>query len=159
MLHTARRFSVYIVLVTWLLAMMDWAPIHHQWWNYGEWPGWAGQDFRQWTAVRRWAGLVLCPPCAALAENYYFALMEVEAGTAEQRDVLQAPYSGSPTRPDGPRFWWGQGPGSPWRTVSMEAWYLYWLPPSVLWWTLVGDLFALRRPWWLRVWKKQTANK
>lgn len=153
-----RRVTVYVILVTWLLAMMDWAPIHASWWNYGQWPAWAGSSFSQWTAVRHWAGLILCPPCAALAENYYFALFEVEAGQDEQHDLLQAPYSGNLILPDGPRFWWGQGPGRPWRPVSMLSWYLYWLPPSVLWWLVVGDVFKGRRPWWMLLFMKARLN-
>lgn len=139
-----------MVLVTWLLASMDFQPIHYAWWHNGQWPTWAGAGFVQWSEFRKWTGLILCPPCAAFAENYYFSLMEVEAGAEEQTAILRAPYSGNPFAPDGPRYWWGQGEGRPWRPVSMAAFYLYWLPPSVLWWVMVGDLFAGRQTWWLR---------
>lgn len=154
-----RRVFVYIVLMTALFAYLDWWPIHRAWWSNGQWP--LLVDFSTWARVRAWAGTLLCPPCAALAENFYYALMEVEAGEEEQYDILlsHARYSENPLLPDvayGARYWWGQGEGRPWRPVSMLAWYLYWLPRTVLWWWLIaGDLFRGRRPWWLRVkrWK------
>jgi hypothetical protein len=149
-MKTAGRVLVYVILGTWLLAMMDWLPIHQSWWNNGHWPEWAGQNFREWSEVRRWTALYFCPPCAAFSENFYFALMIVEAGEDEQNAVHPMPYSGNPLLPDGPKFWWSQGQGREWREVSMIGWYLYWLPPSVLWWVLWGDLFSLRVPWWLR---------
>jgi hypothetical protein len=129
---------------------MDWLPIHQSWWNNGRWPAWAGQDFREWSEVRRWTALLFCPPCAAFSENYYFALMIVEAGEDEQDALHPMPYSGNPLLPDGPKFWWNQGEGRDWREVSMVGWYLYWLPPTVLWWVVWGDLFSLRLPWWTK---------
>ena len=143
-----KKLFVYIVLMTALLARMDWQPIHEQWWSNGVWPAWALGSFTRWSPVREWTAKILCPPCGALAENYYFVLMEIEAGTDEQNSVLPVHYS-NPLAPDGFRFWWGQGTGREWRPVSMLAWYLYWLPYTVLWWELYArDLFSGRWPWW-----------
>jgi hypothetical protein len=146
-----KRLFVYVVLMTWLLALLDWKPIHYAWWHYGEYPAYA-RDWQTWTNVRMWTSRILCPPCAPLAENYYYVLMEVEAGTDEQRDVLQAEYSGNPVAPHGYKFYWGQGDGQAWRPVSMLSLYLYWLPSSVIWWLVVGDLFRMKRPWWWTRW-------
>lgn len=157
-MRTAWRAIVYIGIVTWILAMMDWLPIHRSWWNDGNWPAWAGKDFQQWSEVRRWVALIACPPCGAFSENFYFALMAVEAGEDEQHAVHPMPYSGNPLLPDGARFWWSQGDGRPWREVSMVAWYMYWAPPSLLWVVLWGDLFALRSPWWIRALAKFKAG-
>lgn len=142
------RLFVYIVIVTSILARWDWQAIHDRWWNYGQWPNYAA-NYSAYMQARQWAGIVLCPICLPLAENYYFVLMEIEAGTEEQNSVLPVPYSGNPLFPDGARYWWGQGEGREWRPVSMLALYLYWLPTSVIWWLMVGDLFWIRRPWWM----------
>jgi hypothetical protein len=144
------RVLIYVALGTAILAEMDWQPIHYQWWHYGQLPGYA-QNYSGWMGLRSTIGTVLCPPCLALSENAYYVLMENEAGTEEQQAVLKVPYSGDPLLPAGPYSWRGQGPGRPWRPVSLLSWYLYWLPATVLWWWLyASDLFRGRLPWSLR---------
>lgn len=146
-----KRLIPYVILMTWLLAQMDWQPIHYAWWHYGQYPAYA-RDWQTWSGVRMWTARILCPPCGALAEQYYYVLMEIEAGSAEQADVLPAGHQHNPLNPHGDwSFYWGQGEGAEWRRVSMLAFYLYWLPWSVAWWLVVGDLFHGRRPWWLRL--------
>jgi hypothetical protein len=150
-LRTLKRLLALLVIGTAAFAYMDWYPIHYQWWDNGQWPEWAAGNFQSWSAVRSNLGTYVCPPCAAMAENYYFVYFEVQAGTEEQAALLKAPYSGNPLLPDGPRFWWGQGPDRESRPVSMLAWYLYWLPNTVLWWWLyAGDLLHGRWPWWAK---------
>ena len=103
-----------------------------------------------WSNVRMWTARIVCPPCGALAENYYYVLMEVEAGEEEQSAVLPVGHNHNPINPHGDwAFRWGQGEGRAWRRVSMLSFYLYWLPYTVIWWIFVKDLFYLRRPWWL----------
>ena len=146
----AKNTFILIVLCTWIFALLDWIPIHAQYHNGGAWPAWALGSFEAWRPVREWTAIVLCPPCAPLAENYYFVLMEVQASEDEQAQILPVHYSGNPLAPDGPRYWWGQGKGADWRPVSMLAWYLYWLPYTVLWWWLyASDLLSGRWPWWI----------
>jgi len=129
-----KKLLVYIILMTWLFAMMDWLPIHHAWWHYGEYPSYAG-NWQRWSMVRMWMARILCPPCAPLAENFYYVLMEVEAGDTEQAGVLSVDYNHNPINPHGDwSFYWGQGAGQPWRRVSMLSFYLYWLPNTILWW-------------------------
>lgn len=148
-----KKIFVYVVIVTWLLTLMDWKPIHSQYWNDGVFPAWALGSFEKWNPVRMWTATILCPPCGALAENYYFVIMEVEAGTDERSKILPVHYM-NPIMPDGYRYWWGQQNGQ-WRPVSMLAWYLYWLPYTVLWWWLyASDLFDGKLPFWIRKIKK-----
>src|SRR5688572_26992909 len=118
-MRTLERLFILLVIGTAAFAYMDWYPIHYQWWHNGKWPEWAAGDFQGWSAVRSNLGTFICPPCAAMAENYYFVYFEIQAGTEEQAALLKAPYSGNPLLPDGPRFWWGQGPDREWRPVSM----------------------------------------
>lgn len=143
----AKRVFVFVALMTSLLAWMDWSPLHYQWWHNGEWPAWAGQNFQQWAQLRATIARYVCPPCGALAEQYYFSLWEVEAGPEERAALLPVRYD-NPVLPDGPRVWWKAG--TEWYPVSLVAWYLYWLPQTVAWWWLyAGDLFAGRWPWWM----------
>jgi len=88
-----------------------------------------------------------------LAEHYYFVFFEIEAGQAEQNDLLLkhlpdgAAYEGVLSRSG---FWWGQGGednSNPWKRVSLWAWYLYWLPYTVMWW--YGWRFVFRLIRWL----------
>lgn len=150
-----KRLVFYVVIVTWIFAMLDWVPIHRSWQQYGYFPDPSvNQWWGRWTSFRTTLAKIVCPPCGALAENWYFSFFEVEAGLRERGDLLtnHAPYSGNPLLPDGPRFWWGQGGAgnsNPWKPVSMIAWYMYWLPPTLIWWVIVGDFFYRRRPWWL----------
>jgi len=146
-----RAVLVYIVLATWIIALMDWKPIHAAWWSQGKWPTWAGASFTEWSRIRSAVQLLLCPICAPLAENYYFVLMEIESGEEEQHDLLlkNAPYSGNPLLPDGPRYWWGQGEGREWRPVSMIALYLYFVPYQIVWWYLYGRRLIGRFALWL----------
>ena len=137
-----KRLLVYIVLVTWILANMDWQPIHWQWWHHGQWPAWALGNFQNWSAVRTVVAMVLCPPCGALAENYYYVLMEKDAGTEEQAGVLKAYYTHNPLNPHGNwSFYWGQGEGREWRRVSMLTFYLWWLPYTLIWWHFAKRYF------------------
>ena len=141
--------------MTTIFARMDWNPVHQSYMRFGKFPN---EDvyrwWPSWTAFRGIVGKVFCPPCAALAEHYYFVFFEIEASTDEQGDLLlnHAPYSGNLLKPDGFYMWWGQGGednSNPWKKVSLLAWYLYWLPYTVLWWWLyAGDLFHARLPWW-----------
>lgn len=137
-----KRLLVYIILCTWLLANMDWKPIHYAWWHYGQWPSWAAGSWVNWNRIRFVTAILLCPPCGALAENYYYVLMEIEAGTEEQAGVLPVGWKHNPVNPHGDwMLRWGQGEGRPWRRVSMLAFYLYWLPYTVIWWLVAGRFF------------------
>ena len=139
-----KRLAVLLILGTAILAQMDWQPIHYQWWHNGQWPSWAGENFQQWSSVRTNLGTFVCPPCAALAEPYYFSLLLIEAGSDEQAAVLKVPA-------DLQNVWWGQGPDRPWRPVPWVAWFAYWVPKTTLWWWLyAGDLLRGRLPWWIR---------
>jgi len=129
------RKIAYVILVTVLLANMDWQPIHYQWWHNGQWPSWALGNFQNWSLLRTATAMILCPPCGAMAENYYYVLMEHDAGEEEQAAVLKAEYSHNPINPHGDwSFYWGQGEGRPWRRVGMLSFYLWWLPYTVIWW-------------------------
>jgi hypothetical protein len=140
-----KRLFVYVVLVTWILANMDWQPIHYAWWHHGQFPEYA-RDWQTWTSVRMWTARILCPPCGALSENYYYALMEIEAGDDEQAGVLPVGWTHNPANPHGDwMFRWGQGDARPWRRVSMLSFYLYWLPWTVIWWPLAGRFFRNRK--------------
>lgn len=149
-----KRLFIYLILVTVLFARMDFNPIHYSYINHGKFPN---EDvyrwWKPWTTFRGVVGKIFCPPCAALAEQYYFVLFEIEASTYEQKDLLlkHAPYDGILS----PNIYWGQGGednSNPWKKVSLLAWYLYWLPYTVLWWWLyAGDLFNLRTPFILRI--------
>lgn len=146
-----KRLFVYILLTTWVFARMDWLPIHNSYLEHGHFPHASVHEWwGQWSFVKDVAGKVICPPCKMLAEPYYFVFFEIEAGLHEQSELLtkHAPYEG--ILADG--FWWGQGGegnSNPWKFVSWEAWFLYWLPYTVVWWIVVGDLFRGKRPWWL----------
>lgn len=136
-----KKLGVYIILMTWLFANMDWQPIHYAWWHNGAYPlfGWG-----QWAVMRTIAALVFCPPCGALAENYYYVLLEHDAGTEEQAAVLKGkPYTHNPFNPHGDwSFYWGQGEGREWRRVSMLSWYLWWTPITVIWWQFAKRFFV-----------------
>ncbi len=144
-MRTMKRVAVYVVLMAYLLAWLDWGSVHCAWWNYGEWCPQYGASFQAWSVTRQRLAL-LSPASAPLAENLYYVLMEVQAGEAEQAAVLPVGYSGNPFNPTG--RWshrWGQGEGAPWREVSMVSLYLYWVPATLVWWLVVGPLF--RRDW------------
>lgn len=151
-----RRLFVYIVTMTVVFAAMDWNPIHASYLQYGDWPHSSVETWwYKWSFIKDVTGKILCPPCKMLAEPYYFVFFEIEAGLDEQSELLtkHAPYEG--IFADG--FWWGQGGednSNAWKFVSWEAWFLYWLPYTVWWWIFVGDLFYLRKPWWLLFWMK-----
>lgn len=142
-----RRLIYYIVLVTVLFAYMDWYPIHRSYLQYGHFPdesveAWWGK----WATVKDVTGKVFCPPCKMLAEPYYFVFFEMEASTYEQADLLKkhAPYEGILAS----GFWWGQGGkdnSNPWKFVSWEAWFLYWLPYTLVWWLAARRFFQRTR--------------
>lgn len=143
-----KRLFVYVLLVTVLFARMDWNPIHSSYLRHGHFPNeevyvW----WNNWSMVKDVTGKVFCPPCKMLAEPYYFVFFEIEASSVEQKELLHAPYEGIFAS----GFWWGQGGennSNPWKFISWSAWFLYWLPYTVVWWIFVKDFFYLRRPWW-----------
>lgn len=156
-MNTFKRLFVYIVLVTTLFARMDWDAIHHSYVKYNDWPHPSVETWwADWSAFRYNTALVFCPPCAALAEHYYFVFFEIEGSLAEREDLLLKhipegyEYEGV-LAPGG--FWWGQGGednSNEWKHISLLSWYLYWLPYTIVWWMIVGDLFRGRVPWWIR---------
>lgn len=154
-----KRLFVYIVLVTVLFARMDFNPIHQSYIQYGKFPNPSVYEWwPEWSAFRSTVSKVFCPPCAALAEHYYFVFFEIEASTFEQQDLLlkHAPYDGI-LSPNG--FSWGQGGednSNEWKQVSLLAWYLYWLPYTIIWWyAYAGDMFQGKFPAWLMfIWRK-----
>ena len=163
-----KRLFIYLVLITAIFARMDWNPIHASYIKYGKFPNpEVYQWWPHWSAFRTIVSKVFCPPCAAFAEQYYFVFFEIEASTYEQNDLLlkHAPYSGNLLKPspDGYFMWWGQGGednSNPWKKISLLAWYLYWLPYTVLWWWLyASDLFDLRLPWPIRYVIKALTSK
>jgi len=135
-----KKLLIYIVLMTWVLTLMDWRPIHYAWWHWGQYPTYAQNN---WMNIRFLTGMVLCPPCMPLAENYYYVMLDVEAGTKEQQDVLPVKYNHNPINPHGDwAFYWGQGQGQPWRKVSMLSLYLWWVPYSVIWYLVTKKIFS-----------------
>src|SRR5688572_3808370 len=95
-----KRLFVYLVVMTWLFTQMDWQPIHYAWWHNGQYPAYA-QSWQAWSNVRTWTARIVCPPCGALAENYYYVLMEIEAGEEEQSAVLPVGHKYNPINPHG----------------------------------------------------------
>lgn len=156
-----KRLFVFVVIVTAIFARLDWSPIHKSYLKYNDWPHESVDTWwPKWSAFRFWTSIIVCPPCAALAEHYYFVFFEIEAGLAERNDLLLKhipegyEYEGVLSQNG---FWWGQGGpdnGNEWKRVSLIAWYLYWLPYTIVWWVIVQDLFYSRRLWWLRWVKK-----
>lgn len=152
-----KHLIAYIIVMTWILTMMDWKPIHNSYIKYNDFPHESvHQWWGRWTAIRYWTAMILCPPCGALAEHYYFSMFEVEAGLAEREDLLLKhipngyEYEGVPS-PSG--FWWGQGGednSNEWKRVSLLSWWLYWLPPSVIWWYGWGFVFRMVERAWRR---------
>ncbi len=150
-----KKIIIYIILVTVLFARMDWNPIHKSYLKYGDWPHESVYEWwPKWSGFRYWTALIFCPPCAALAEHYYFVFFEVEGGLAEQDDLLLkhmpegAKYEGV-LSPSG--FWHGQGGvdnSNPWKRVSLLSWYLYWLPYTIIWWYGWKYVFILFNKFW-----------
>jgi hypothetical protein len=144
------RLLVYIILVTWVFAKMDWDPIHQSYLKYNDWPHSSVQTWwGKWSSVKDITGKIFCPPCKVLAEPYFFVLFEVEASPREQDDLCKKHAPDCKIFASG--FWWGQGGednSNPWKFVSWPAWLLYWLPYTIIWWIFVKDFFYLRRPWW-----------
>lgn len=143
-----KKLIYFIVLVTVLFARLDWNPIHSSYLKYNDWPHESVDSWwPRWSAFRFWLSVIVCPPCAALAEHYYFVLFELEAGLAEREDLLLKhiprghKYEGV-LSPSG--FWLGQGGpdnSNQWKNVSLLAWYLNWLPYTLVWWLFAERFF------------------
>jgi hypothetical protein len=153
------RLIIFIFFFTVIFARMDWNPIHASYIKYNDWPHPSVETWwHKWALVKDVAGYVICPPCKALAEHYYFVLFEMEAGIAERDDLLLKhipaghEYEGV-LSPSG--FWMGQGGednSNEWKLVSLSAWWLYWLFPTIIWWYVWARdvIYFWRRPWWMR---------
>lgn len=156
-MKTIRNIIIYLILFTHIFALMDWRPIHSSFIKYGDWPDKSVDAWwPRWSAFRTIVSKTICPPCVALAEHYYFVLFEIEAGHAEQADLLlkhipEGSYEGVVSSKG---FWWGQGGednSNPWKLVSLPAWWLYWLPYTMYWWiAYAGDLFKGKFTWSFR---------
>jgi len=150
------RLFVYTVFVTTMLTLWDWQPIHQSWQEHQYFPD--KSVYTWWEPVhaqRAQVGYWLGAWNLALAENNYFSYFEMEASLAEQGDLLtkHAPYTNPLVAGNG-YLWMGQGGdgnNNPWKPVSEIAFYLYFLPSTVLWFVLLGEVFWLRWPWWIRL--------
>lgn len=157
-----RRIVLYIVFLSALFAAMDFTPIHLSYLKYGHFPDKSVDTWwPSWSAFRYDAAMIFCPICAGFAEHLYFVPFELLTSENEKQDLLlkhtpPGSYEGI-LSPSG--FWWGQGGpdnSNPWKRISLLDFWMYWIPPAVIWFILFGELFWLRWPWWLRVFARQT---
>jgi len=125
----------YVLLLSWLFALLDWKTVHVTRWTHPEWKDWMHANERRYANVTSIIEPVLCMPCMALKPIFYAALMGVEASQEEQDAITHAP---EPTRFG---FYHLVDRQTSHTFVSWLAWFGYWLVPSLIWWRFSKRFF------------------
>lgn len=118
---------LYILVMTFLFALLDWETVHLTRWVHREWMDWMHQHEKAYALITGPLEFVLCSPCVALKPVFYDALMRVGASQEEQEALTHAP----PASLAG--FYHLPERGYSWTFVPWSAWFLYWLVPSAVW--------------------------
>ena len=123
------------VLMAWLFALLNWKVVHLTRWIYPEWKEWMHAHERDYAAIMRTAQVVLCLPCIALEPIFFNALMRVEASAEESAALTHAPEMNMRG------FYRLMRRGEAWTFISWWDWFVYWIPPSLLWWQFAKRFF------------------
>ena len=129
------KLFAYILICSWLFALLDWKVLHVTRWTHPEYKDWMHAHERTYANITRPMELILCTPCMALKPLFHMALMGVEASKEEQENITHAPL------PTWSGFYHIVDRKTSYTFVSWAAWFGYWLAPSVIWWLLVRRLF------------------
>ena len=126
----------YILLITYLLAGLDWQVVHLTRWTHPEYKDWMHAHEIQYAFITRTIGAIACTPCMALKPIAYQMFMDVQASQAEQDNILHAP------KPTVYGFYQLIKRGEPWTFTPWVAWFLYWIPFTLLWKRFIYDRIA-----------------
>ncbi len=119
-----------IFIASFLFGYLDWQSVHQTRWVRPEWKDWMHTHEKQYALISRPVEFVLCTPCMALKPIFYNAAMSAEASQEEQDAITHAP------KMDGRGFYHLVDRQTSWTFVSWVWWFIYWLPPSLVWWML-----------------------
>jgi hypothetical protein len=125
----------YILICSFLFALLDWKVIHYTRWSDRSWLEWMHAHEGAYAAMTNSLELALCAPAMALKPVFAEALKRVEASQEEQDAVTHAPgvslagFYHLPVR------------GESWTFVPWSAWLLYWTPIGVIWYLVVKRLY------------------
>ena len=122
------KLFLYVLILSFLFGVLDWQSVHLTRWAYPDWLEWMHGHEKQYALITRPIEFVLCTPCMALKPIFYDAAMNVGASQEEQDAVTHAP------RLDWNGFYHLVDRRTSWTFVPWFWWFVYWLPPSLLWW-------------------------
>lgn len=122
------KLLLWIFLVAYLLARLDWAVVHYTRTVNPALLAWMHAHERQYALMTGWGGYFLGGPAMALKPVFYDALISVEASQREKDAIIHAP------RLNGRGFYHLPVRGEGWTFTSWREWVVYWLVPSLAWW-------------------------
>jgi hypothetical protein len=125
------RLIIYVLMISYLLAGLDWWVIHATRWQNRAWLDWMHAHERQYALVTRWGGWILGGPAMALKPIFYNAFMSVQASQQEKEAITHAP------RMNLSGFYHLPVRGEGWTFTSWAEWFVYWFIPSLTWWFIV----------------------
>lgn len=127
-----RHLLPYILLMSFLFALLDWKVIEVTRFQHPEWKEWMHSHETVYSNVIYSLEYVLCAPAMALKPIFYYAAVSTQASQEQQEAILHAP------KPDWTGFYHLPVRGQSWTFVSWLDWFVYWLPQSIIW------IYALR---------------
>lgn len=121
-----KRLLFYVFVFSWLFGYLDWMSIKLTRLVHPEWVGWMHAHESTYTMIRI-PELVVCAPCLAALPLWQTVFKHTEASDEQQSWITHAP------EPDSHGFYHLVKRGESWTFVSWATWFLYWLPPSLVW--------------------------
>jgi hypothetical protein len=121
------RMSVYIVVMSFIFALLDWSVISTTRLQNREWLDWMHSHEKQYQVVTQVIEYTLCTPALALKPIFYHSIVSSVASQEQQASILHVP------KPDLKGFYHLLVRGESWTFVSWTAWFIYWLPQAILW--------------------------
>lgn len=126
-----RKFLVYFLVVSWLLAFVDWQSVHLTRWVHRDWLDWMHQHEKTYALLTRTGGLIACTPCMAFKPLFYFSMQYSQASQEERDAITHAP------APSWTGFYVLLERGTSWTFVPWIAWFVFWTGPSAIWFLIV----------------------
>jgi hypothetical protein len=136
------RTITFILVCSFAFAWLDWQTVHQTRWVHPEWKDWMHGHERLYANVTRPVEFVLCTPCLALKPLFYNAAMSVSASQEEQDAITHAP------KMNERGFYHLVDRRYSWTFVGWFWWFLFWLPLSVLWWSILRHIQNRRSAHW-----------
>lgn len=133
-----KRLFLYILICSYLFALLDWQTVHITRWTNREWLEWMHAHEKHYVMIVRPIEYILCTPAMAFKPIFFEGFKRAKASQEEQDAITHHPPM------DIRGFYQLHSRSTSWTFTPWWAWFLYWTIPSYLWWKFISRHFIIR---------------